>query len=233
VAVAEVVEADDGQARAGDEAVEGFGEQVGVDRGSFGAGEHEPVVVVLFAEGEAFLELASPPRSEDGDGSGVEVDRPTAGAGLDVGDLEGVGDGDDRLVYLEAAGVEVDVFPAQAEDLASAHAGVGREVVGGVEPVLVDAVEKLRSCSASQTRMGGLAVELSFGGSARAATLRTTLPLRSASESALCSISWIEWIVLGAKPRRPPPPSASFAYRPSRSSAVRRWRAMRPIAGIT
>jgi len=116
VAVAEVVETDDGQPGAGDQAVEGLAEQVGVDRRALGAGEHEPVVLVLLPEGETFFELALPPGAQDGDGSWVEVDRPAARAGLDIRDLEGVGDGDDRLVNREAAGVEVDVLPAQAED---------------------------------------------------------------------------------------------------------------------
>lgn len=74
MAAAEVVEADDGKVGAGDQTVEGLGEQVGVDRGALGTGEHEPVVVVLLAEGEALFELAFPPGAQESDRSWVEVD---------------------------------------------------------------------------------------------------------------------------------------------------------------
>ena len=70
VAVAVVVEADHGQSGAGDEAVKGLGAQVRVDRGALGADEHEPVVRVLFTDGEALFGLSLSPRALEGDRCG-------------------------------------------------------------------------------------------------------------------------------------------------------------------
>lgn len=71
-----------GRPRRATRAVEGLGEQVGVDRAALGSGQDEPVVLVGFAEGEAFFELASPPRAQDGDRSRRPYAPRHSGGGL-------------------------------------------------------------------------------------------------------------------------------------------------------
>jgi len=92
VAMPQVMEANSREPRLGHLPVEGLTEEVGVNRSAVRPGEHEPVVFVGLAESQPFLELALPPGAKDADCSGVEVDRPAAGTGLDVTDLDGVGD---------------------------------------------------------------------------------------------------------------------------------------------
>ncbi len=108
-----------------DQPLERLAERVRVDRLAVLLRDDEILVLVVGAPLRPLLVLALLVRSELRDRLGVEVDDAGAVAlRRRVDDV--VADRDERLANREPSPVEVEVLPAQPEDLAAAHAGHGR-----------------------------------------------------------------------------------------------------------
>lgn len=142
--VPEVVEADAAEAGLLEERGEGAGEVGWVDRSALHGGEHVPVVLPRGARGPALGLLLFVVALQRPDAAGGEGDAAFGGPGLggQRGEpacgcaLECAADGG-------GACVEVDVFPAQAEEFALAESGVKGEFEQRVQPVTLCGGEEL------------------------------------------------------------------------------------------
>ncbi len=149
-----------------------------MDRPAVGRGEHEAVVVAP-AGAHPLLELLPAPRPQHGDGPWVEVDRAPAVRRLHVGDVGAVLDRQDLLVDDEPGGVEVDVAPRAGRAprrVACRCWRRGRSARTTRCPRCrrgTGAARRLTRSSSPSSRRAR-----TFGGSARSATLRVTVPLR-------------------------------------------------------
>jgi hypothetical protein len=77
------------------------------------------------------------------DGECVECHGATTSTGLRVFGVDLVARGDDALAYRQSPGVEVDVAPTEAGDLAASHPSRQQEEPGGPEAVVGGAGEEL------------------------------------------------------------------------------------------
>jgi hypothetical protein len=114
--VAEVVEADRRDLGVVDDAPERFVDGVGMDGSAVAVGEH-PLVAVVDADCGELGRLVGPPTFEDRERRLIEVDGATGSLGLASGLVNLVADCDEPPVEVQAALVDVDVGPLQAEDL--------------------------------------------------------------------------------------------------------------------
>jgi len=143
--MAEVVKADAAEASLAEERGEGAGEVGRVDRSALGSGEHVPVVLPRGACGltlALLLFVVVLQRLEAA--AGGEGDAALGGSGLGgqrgesacARALQGAADG-------SRAPVDVEVFPAEAEEFAFAESGVERQFEQGMEPVPARGCEEL------------------------------------------------------------------------------------------
>src|SRR4051794_13871286 len=87
-----------------------------------------------------------------------------AGACLAAGLVEFVADRDQGPVDRQASDLEVNVAPSQSEQLAAAHARVGRQPKDGVEAAVDDAGEKVPQLLGVPGAGGGAGKGASFRG---------------------------------------------------------------------
>src|SRR5690606_30496096 len=123
VGVAQVVEADAGQAVLGDEPVESTGDVLGVDRPAVTPGEHQPLRVEHVATFGGGCLSSFSVAAERVEGLAGDVDGPSCRAGLHVGELQVPADLRERPADGDGRAVEVDVVPAQRQHLTPPHAG--------------------------------------------------------------------------------------------------------------
>ena len=138
VRVPEIVQRNHRQTQPDDGAIEGLAESVRVGRRSVGPGKDEIVVGEGRPDQQPFGQGRFPPPSQHTDGAGVEVDGAAPCPGLHVGHRDLVGDRDDRLADGEPGLVEVDVGPAEPEDLATTGEQAGGLLLHARDDVLVD-----------------------------------------------------------------------------------------------
>ena len=189
-------------------AVDDLAQVVGVDPRPVRAGEDEVRPGAHVGE-HALFQLAAVPRSQHFHCLWREGYRAAAVASLHVRQLRLVGDDHQGPRHRDRRPVHVDVAPAEAEHFASAHARVRQEEEGRVQLLPSTSSRNWRSCFSSHTFISGRGAELRRGGSARSATFRSTVPLRAASASALCSMVWMFLTVFTPSP----PPVAVLAAR--------------------
>jgi hypothetical protein len=142
--VPEIVEADGPESCAVEEAAKAAGEVAGVERLAFRGGEDEPAVHPARSGRLALILLPFLVDLEEADAFGGEGDAAFGserlgvqdGQALAAGALEGAVDGG-------GAAVEVEVFPAEAEEFAFTESGAQGEFVQGVKPVAVGRTEEL------------------------------------------------------------------------------------------
>ena len=113
--------------------------------------------------------------------------------------------------------VEVDVGPAQPEQLAAAHAGHGRQPQSREQAVPGGGPQERRSCSAVQACCSTLGIDRSRGAWATRATLRVMSPRRTASVEGAADD---EVDLVDGLGRERPAPSAGCSIR---SYSVSRW----------
>ena len=202
VGVAEVVEADHRDVGVGDEAAEGLADRAGLQRFAEVGGEDPVARRGGDAVAEVVLALAGSVPLQRGERRGVEVERAAAAAGLRHADeLLALDDGH-RLVDRQAAAGEVDVAPAQPDQLAASHAGERGEAEHRFVAVAGDEGEEAAEL------VGGPRLHLRRagpGGGLRrvvgeAGDVALIRPLRSASLSILLSAVWTCCTVLNASP---------------------------------
>ena len=157
------------------------------------AGEHAVARRRGDAERQVLLALVAAVALQRLDRHGVEVDDAAAAAGLrDADHLDAVDDGG-GLVHGHRAAREVEVGPAEGDELAAAHAGQGEEAEHRCVAVAVDRARgsgTARPASRRSSPVPGRGRSVSDGALARRATLRVTRPVRSASLSSLLSAAW-------------------------------------------
>ncbi|GGV11375.1 hypothetical protein GCM10010293_01550 [Streptomyces griseoflavus] len=154
--MAEVVEADAAEVGLAEERGEGAGEVGRVDRSALRGGEHVPVLLPCGARGLTLVVLLLVVELQRLDAAGGEGDAALGGPGLGgqrgeaacAGSLEGSAD-------CRGARVEVEVFPAQAEEFALAEAGVECQVEERVETVVFGCLEELSGLDGRE-RLGEL-----------------------------------------------------------------------------
>ena len=177
----------------GDEA---FGDPIGLPRSMAGrvVGEDEPVLDRRARRFDA--DHARPVRFKKNETRLVEGD--TVGAPI-LGRAENrpVGAFDQGASEPEGGVIEVDVRPAQRQQLAAAGAGDDGEVNEGVEVEIggPDGWRSLRTCSTDGGRMSAGSTR---GGEAVDAGLVQTHPHRNAWAMARCTTTWMRWTVPGA-----------------------------------
>jgi hypothetical protein len=83
------------------------------------------------------------PGGEDVDGGGVEVDTPSAVRSLASRFAKFIADGDEAPVDRHGGFVQVDVGPAEAQEFAATHPGVGGEPERREQPMSDPSLQKL------------------------------------------------------------------------------------------
>lgn len=119
--MAKVVQPDAWQARLADQSLERVREHLGMDGGAVEVAKDVTVVLETWAAG----------RSENADRALVEVDRAPRRASLPARFVEFVSDRDERAIDRQPGRLEIHIGPAQSENLATAHAGIGGQPQGG------------------------------------------------------------------------------------------------------
>ena len=133
--MAEAVEGQPRKAAALDSADKGVAGGVGAEPRAVGAVEDPAFVVEVGADHQALLEHSAAVGPQLGHGGRIESDGAAALARLRLADQDVASRLDHRLHDPGAAGVEVDVAPAQADGLAAAHAGGRQQHPEAVEAI--------------------------------------------------------------------------------------------------
>lgn len=142
--VPEIMEADRPEVCAVEEAPKAAGQVGGVERPALRGSEDEPVVRPACSGCLALFLLPFLVDLEGVDAFGGEDDAALGGQGLGVQDGQTLAAGPlEGAVDAGGAVVEVEVFPAEAEEFAFAEAGTEGEIVQRVEPIGAGRVEEL------------------------------------------------------------------------------------------
>ena len=108
----------------------------------------------------------------------------------------------------------------QSEQLAAAHAGVGSKPEGGEQALTLGGGRGRRAAGRRSRRGSRFRGRRRLEDRRRAATLRTTIPRRHASASALCRITWISSTVFGSSPPHPSATAVRQQFRVQRVEVV-------------
>ena len=153
--------------------------------------------------------------------TGVEVDGAARRAGLAGGVVELVGHRDERPGDGESPRVQVDVAPAQAEELASSHAGGGGQPVGGKSRCDLAAPRTPAVAGHSRPEVGSVGAFRRLG---VVGDVVDDQPRRRASASALRMTTCTSRTVLSLRPPcpslRPRGAAPSRGFRGGRASNV-------------